>query len=100
MTDLSAQSSNVISEKKLSEMSEDEIAQHLEARRQARIAELNRTRPQVVEVLLKEGGQWIVWAPNEARLEPDHEKKGGYIAVHALKFADGSIWDVVNGWRT
>jgi hypothetical protein len=69
-------------------------------RRQLKREELNRKRPQVTEVLLTEGGQWIIWAPNALRVDPEQEKKGNYHAIHALKFADGSIWDVANGWRT
>lgn len=38
-------------------------------------------------VIEKEGGLWV----------PFDEFKGG--TVHAVKFADHSVWDCVNGWR-
>ena len=83
----------------ISEMSDAEIEAHVAERKAKRKAEVEERKPAVVEVLLKEGGQWVVWAPNEARLDPKHEERGGYHAVHAIKFDDGTIWDCVFGWR-
>jgi hypothetical protein len=82
-----------------SEMSDDELKAELEARASRRRAQIAANRPAVIEVLLTEGGQWIIWAPNALRIDPEQEKKGNYHSVHAIKFDDGSIWDVANGWR-
>lgn len=38
-------------------------------------------------VSLKEGGKWEVWEPDK------------FDTIHAIKFADGRIWDTRNGWR-
>ncbi len=43
--------------------------------------------PQTVEVTEIEGGPWIPFDKFDGR------------AVNAIKFEDGRIWDVVNGWR-
>lgn len=80
-------------------MTDDELAMELEKRRAARKAKIDASRPLVTEVLLTEGGSWIIWAPNVLRIDPEQAKKGNYHNVHAIKFEDGSIWDVANGWR-
>ena len=46
-------------------------------------------KPLTVAVALGEGEEW---QPFEPRNHARH-------AVHAIKFADGSIWDAFNGWR-
>jgi len=86
-------------ERHVSELTDQEIEAELADRKARRKAEVENNKPAVTEVLLKEGGQWIVWAANSARLDPNHADKGGYTAVHAIKFDDGSIWDCVGGWR-
>lgn len=88
-----------MTERTMSEASDLELAAELEQRKAKRKVEVEKTRPNVVEVLLTEGGQWIIWGPNTLRKDPEQEKKGHYHSVHALKFEDGSIWDVANGWR-
>lgn len=88
-----------MTERTASEMTDDELRVEIEARQSRRRAEAQKSRPTVVEVLLKEGDSWIVWGPNSLRIDPEQEKKGNYHSVHAIKFADGSVWDVANGWR-
>lgn len=83
----------------VSEMSDNQLQAELDARKELRKATIDASRPQVTEVLLVEGGTWIIWAANALRIDPEQEKKGNYHSVHALKFSDGSIWDVANGWR-
>lgn len=87
-------------ERHISELNDAEIEAELAGRRQRRQIEANKSRPLVTEVLLKEGGEWIVWGANPARTDPDAVKKGSYHAVHAIKFTDGTIWDCAGGWRT
>jgi len=86
-------------ERLASEMTDDEILAHLEARKASRKAKLEAERPKVAEVLLTEGGSWIIWGPETGRIGPDALKNGHYTTVHAIKFEDGSVWDVANGWR-
>jgi hypothetical protein len=88
-----------MTEKLATEMNDTELQALLDERKAKRKAEVEKTKPTVVEVLLKEGGTWIVWAPNALRIDPEQEKKGNYHNVHAIKFEDGSIWDVAYGWR-
>lgn len=42
------------------------------------------------EITIVEGGSWIPWKRGVVSLK----------YVNAIKFADGSIWDTVNGWRS
>lgn len=88
-----------MTERTASEMTDDELRAEIASRSAARKATIDASRPQVTEVLLVEGGTWIIWAANALRIDPEQEKKGNYHSVHALKFSDGSIWDVANGWR-
>lgn len=88
-----------MAERLASEMTDDELQNELLARQQTRKQKLEKERPAVTEVLLTEGGQWIVWGPNALRKDPEQQSKGNYHSVHAIKFDDGSIWDVANGWR-
>lgn len=88
-----------MTERTMSEASDLELVAELEQRKAKRKAEVEKTRPVVIEVLLKEGSTWIVWGPNALRIDPEQASKGNYHSVHALKFEDGSIWDVANGWR-
>lgn len=81
-------------------MTDEEIQAALDARKAARDAEVVKRWPAAAEVLLTEGGQWIVWGPNAMRIDPEQASKGNYHSVHAIKFEDGSIWDVANGWRS
>lgn len=47
-----------------------------------------KDRPVATAFTEYEGGTWQPWAP------------GSDISrVHALRFADGSVWDTYNGWR-
>ena len=57
-----------------------------------------------------EGGSWQPWQARAVSNEELYRKKCAAahgqpciwiecIQVHALKFADGTIWDAVNGWR-
>jgi hypothetical protein len=43
----------------------------------------------VVAVTMCEGGDWI----------PVEQAREGDLA-HSVKFADGSVWDEINGWRS
>lgn len=43
-----------------------------------------------VAFTLREGGVWIPW-------EEERNRIGG--AAHSIKFSDGSILDMTNGWR-
>lgn len=45
----------------------------------------------------EEGGTWVQW---ENRHEVSRWYAGGRtLAVHSIEFDDGSVFDVVNGWR-
>lgn len=44
-------------------------------------------KPRTVAVEFSEGEKWCDWPANCEGL------------VHAIKFADGSVWDATNGWR-
>jgi len=46
-----------------------------------------------VAVTSREGGEWIDFM-EWVRSRVNHES-----LIHSIKFADGSIWDAVNGWR-
>ncbi len=46
--------------------------------------------PEATHVAFVEGGDWYEWEPMRF-----HEAS----EVHAIRFADGRTWDVVNGWR-
>lgn len=88
-----------MTEKLASEMNDAELEALLAERKAKRKAEVEKTRPKIVEVLLTEGGTWIIWGANTLRKDPEQASKGNYHSVHAIKFEDGSIWDVANGWR-
>jgi hypothetical protein len=88
-----------MTETDVTKMTEEELEAELSRIRTEKASRMAANRPAVVEVLLTEGGQWIVWGPNALRIDPEQEKKGNYHSVHAIKFDDGSIWDVANGWR-
>ena len=88
-----------MAEKLATEMNDTELQALLDERKAKRQAEANAKRPKVVEVLLTEGGSWIIWGENSLRIDPEQAKKGNYHSVHAIKFEDGSIWDVAYGWR-
>lgn len=50
-------------------------------------------RPNPVAVAADEGGEWLPW-------QTFWESRGrNPVAVHAIKFEDGSVFDTVNGWR-
>jgi hypothetical protein len=53
-------------------------------------------QPKAVAVTFEEGGPWIPFVPY---WHPLYDSRDGRV-VHAIKFADGSIWDAVNGWHT
>lgn len=48
-------------------------------------------KPKTVAVTTQQGGEWI---PFE-----DFRDFWNNSKVHSIKFADGSMWDAVNGWR-
>ena len=64
---------------------------------QAILIELDQLQPQPkqlpkpIEFLVEEGGRWYKWF--------DQPKSNNFTAAHAIKFDDGSIFDMVNGWR-
>jgi hypothetical protein len=47
-------------------------------------------KPRTVAVSPDEGCDWVPFPNSGGHL---------YTRVHAIKFADGSTWDAVNGWR-
>lgn len=47
-------------------------------------------RPEPVAYVIKEGDGWLEWVN-----WPTNKSK----TAHAIKFSDGSIFDMVNGWR-
>lgn len=49
--------------------------------------------PETVATSPIEGDPWVPFVPHTR--PPDHRGN----LVHAIKFADGSIWDAYNGWR-
>jgi hypothetical protein len=51
-------------------------------------------RIEAVAVTAEEGGKWHPFKPFRDTHEPNRIR-----TVHAIKFADGSIWDAVNGFR-
>jgi hypothetical protein len=46
-------------------------------------------KPIITHVLETEGGTWMKWPPNHTVLS----------TVYAIRFADGSEWDCLQGWR-
>ena len=46
--------------------------------------------PEPIAILHHEGDEWTPWNPKQTNT---------VYAIHAIRFADGSIFDVVNGWR-
>lgn len=49
-------------------------------------------KPEPTHFTIIEGGEWYIW---EAR----HTFKWSDRNFHAIKFEDGSIFDMINGWR-
>ncbi len=47
--------------------------------------------PKTLAITLVEGGPWVFFDDMAPLERPD--------VVHAIRFADGSIWDTKNGWR-
>lgn len=47
-----------------------------------------------VAVVREEGGEWIPFEKWQELILEDH-----CAMVHAIKFANGEIWDAVTGWR-
>ena len=47
------------------------------------------TRPEPVAYNNIEGGNWIPWSNIQTSTS----------VIHAIRFSDGSVLDVVNGWR-
>lgn len=45
--------------------------------------------PETKTVTLFEGGNWLPFMPGNTTFKH----------VHAIKFADGNVWDSFNGWR-
>jgi hypothetical protein len=48
-------------------------------------------RVQPIKYALHEGGEWYPWTAGQKQ-RPESR-------LHAIMFADGSIFDAVNGWR-
>lgn len=48
--------------------------------------------PEPVLYTIREGGDWFAWPMR-------HTINGEQRRIHAVKFADGSIFDALNGWR-
>lgn len=53
---------------------------------------MGKRHSRTVAITQVEGGDWIPFK----RLKYVHPHN----LVHAIKFRDGSIWDVTNGWRS
>lgn len=51
------------------------------------VIELDNPKPHPVLYTTSEGGDWELWAIRN------------HSVAHAIKFSDGSIFDMVNGWR-
>lgn len=54
---------------------------------------MSETLPATIAILPKEGGQWIAWTP---QMRDSRQ----YTVVHAIMFADGCVWDAINGMRS
>jgi hypothetical protein len=54
------------------------------------------TQPQPVKFAVVEGGQWVNWADRKSL--PEARKRPG-LQLHCIVFDDGSVFDMVNGWR-
>ena len=50
------------------------------------------TKPEAIEVTAYEGGKWRPFLPGQINTPAN--------TIHAVRFADGSVWDCYNGWRT
>jgi hypothetical protein len=55
---------------------------------------LSGKEPDALFFTTREGGQWLPWSTRHSWLIADRKP------LHAIKFADGSIFDVLNGWRS
>lgn len=51
-------------------------------------------KPKPTHYTVREGGDWIAW-----RDAAPHTFHPNASTCHAIKFDDGSIFDMVNGWR-
>lgn len=51
------------------------------------------TKPKPTHYTTQEGGHWIAWLECYGARYPNSP------VAHAIKFSDGSIFDMVNGWR-
>ena len=64
-----------------------------------------KPKPAPTHVTFEEGGYWITWGSHlnrvEMRKDYDNDKWNGRLdgCIHAIRFADGSEWDAINGWR-
>lgn len=56
------------------------------------IPQENWKRPEPVEFAIVEGGIWHPWVANMTFTAHDRN-------FHAIKFSNGSVFDMVNGWR-
>lgn len=54
---------------------------------EAMVTMLEEKHEKTMAVTDKEGGDWVDFA----------DFRGG--VIHSVKFADGQIWDCINGWR-
>jgi hypothetical protein len=53
-------------------------------------------RTETIAITREQGGDWIHFAWNQDDEDGPHGRGGN---IHSILFADGSIWDSVNGWR-
>lgn len=61
-------------------------------------------RSEAIAITYHEGGNWIPWSEHiknytDAIKESNHAKYKIHSCVHSIRFVDGAVWDVFNGWR-
>jgi hypothetical protein len=54
------------------------------------------TKPEPVKFCVVEGGNWVAW---EDRKFLDGARHAPGLQAHSIVFDDGSVFDLVNGWR-
>jgi hypothetical protein len=53
-------------------------------------------KPQPVKYTQYEGDHWSDWGTIDERRQTD---MGKGVRFHSIKFDDGSVFDMLNGWR-
>lgn len=56
------------------------------------VAKVTQQMPKPVAFTVGEGDNWLLWGNNKAMFN-------NKLTAHAIKFNDGSIFDIANGWR-